>query len=175
MAGGSTILLGLAQLATITLASSISLQKRAPEYCGSGGISRLASLFDVNSATAFYSEYLAIPTVTVPATEILQTYTTATSTIDQHEATTQNVSTQTLWATISTTVATVPTTVATPVSTSVSISTFTVTPARAIIMTTAWYTAGAAKRDEAEFLQRAAETPAFVKGSALSAISSACS
>ncbi|EGX53113.1 hypothetical protein AOL_s00007g62 [Orbilia oligospora ATCC 24927] len=175
MAGVSTILLGLAQLAAIALASPISLQKRAPEYCSSGGISRLGSLLDVNSATAFCSEYLAIPTVTIPATETLQTYTTVTSTIDQYEATTQTISTQTLWATISTTVATVPTTVATSVSTSVSISTFTVTPARVTIATTAWYTAGVAKRDEAEVVKRAAETPAFVKGFAPHAISSACS
>ncbi|KAF3311896.1 hypothetical protein TWF173_007981 [Orbilia oligospora] len=69
----------------------------------------------------------------------------------------------------------IPTTVATSVSTSVSISTFTVTPARVTITTTAWYTAGVAKRDEAEVVKRAAETPAFVKGFAPHAISSACS
>ncbi|KAK6339929.1 hypothetical protein TWF718_009318 [Orbilia javanica] len=174
MVGVSTIILGLTQLAAIAIASPISLQKRAPEYCISGGFSRYAALFSVNSATAFCSEFLAIPTITVSATETLQTYTTVTTTVDQYEATTQTVSTQTLWTTISTTVATAPTTVATSVTTSVRVSTSTVTPATVTTTITAWYTLGVAKRGEPA-AKRAAETPNFVYGVAPIAVSSACS
>ncbi|KAK6499120.1 hypothetical protein TWF481_011691 [Arthrobotrys musiformis] len=173
MVGVSTIVWSLAQLAAITFASPISLQKRAPGYCSSGGIANIASRLNDDSATAFCSQYLAIPTVTIPATEVIQTYTTITSTVDEYQATTQTVSTQTVWSTISTTVATVPSTVATSVTTSISISTFVVTPATVTTTATVWYTPGVAKRDE-PIARRAAETPAVLLGVSPPAISSAC-
>ncbi|KAK6352126.1 hypothetical protein TWF730_008957 [Orbilia blumenaviensis] len=173
MVGVPTILVGLAHLAAVTFASPIALEKRAPEYCNSGGISRLASLLDSNSATAFCSQYLAIPTITVPATQTLESYTTVTATVDEYEATTQTVSTETLLFTVTTVVATVPTTVATSVQTSTSISTSTVTPDRVTITTTVWYTAGVQKR-EVGLEKRDIEVPGYIRGFASAVVSSAC-
>ncbi|KAF3927895.1 hypothetical protein ABW20_dc0106056 [Dactylellina cionopaga] len=96
---GRFIFLGIAQLASLTLASPLAvpdyklLDRRAPAYCGSGGISKLAFTLSASSATPFCSSYLSIQTVTIPATETLQTYTTVTATVDEYTATTQTVAT----------------------------------------------------------------------------------
>ncbi|KAK6523385.1 hypothetical protein TWF281_001365 [Arthrobotrys megalospora] len=174
MVAVSTIILGLAQLATLATASPLLHQKRAPGYCESGGISRLADFLiaDAPTATSFCSEFLAIPTITVPATQTIETYTTLTQTIDKFETRTETIATNTLRFTVTTTVATVPTVVATSSITRTDTLTSTVTPARVTTTTTVWYTRRPAKRDGIE--KRALPTPTYLLGFSGPAISSAC-
>ncbi|EPS42166.1 hypothetical protein H072_3953 [Dactylellina haptotyla CBS 200.50] len=175
--------LGLLQLASLATASPLligrdldsnidaNLYKRiAPPYCGSGGFSRFASVLVANSASSFCSGYLSIQTVSIPVTDTLQTYKTATATIDEYKSTTVVVATRTSYFTVSTTVNTVPTTVATRVTSSTSTITSRITPPATTETTTVWYTPGVAKRDGP-----GTSLPRYVAGFAPPAISSGCS
>ncbi|KAK6337232.1 hypothetical protein TWF718_010013 [Orbilia javanica] len=152
------------------------LQKRvAPAFCGSGGVSRLASRLAVNSAISFCSEYLGIETSTVSQTETSQTYTIATTTIDEFVSTTQTVLTETIVFTSTTTDTTRPTTVTTSTSISTLVSTITTYPSTVTITESIWYTSSTVKKRGVPAIETTTSVPGYLAGFAPPAISSGCS
>ncbi|KAK6526174.1 hypothetical protein TWF281_011209 [Arthrobotrys megalospora] len=170
--------LTIVNLAEYSIASPagerFDLQKRVvPDFCTSEGVSRLASLLSANTASPFCSEYLSTGTVTVSQTETSQTYTTATTTINEFISTTQTVLTETLAFTVTTTDATRPTVIATSTSISITTTTFTTYPVTVTVVTSVWYTSSTVKKRGA--IETTASVPAFLAGFAPPAISSGCS
>ncbi|KAK6506916.1 hypothetical protein TWF481_005374 [Arthrobotrys musiformis] len=152
--------------------SSPDLEERGLSFCEP--IQKVVSLLKVQQATAFCSSYLNIQTVSVPATQVVQTYLTTTATIDETVTQTVTAATDVLTFAETQVIATLPTTVAT--STLVVASTTTVfsTPPAKTVTTTTYTTAFAAKRDM-EIEARNIQIPPFIAGFAPPAISKACS
>ncbi|KAF3117353.1 hypothetical protein TWF103_007491 [Orbilia oligospora] len=170
----------IASLAELSFASPaggrFNLHKRVvPEFCGSGGLSRLASRLSANSATSFCNEYLGIETATVSQTETSQTYTIATTTIDVFISTTETVFTETISFTVTTTDATRPTTVATLTSIATSVSTITTYPATVTVITSTWYTSSTVKKRGIPVIETTVSVPDYLAGFAPPALSSGCS
>ncbi|KAK6513238.1 hypothetical protein TWF506_009398 [Arthrobotrys conoides] len=176
----SLLAFGFVNIAELSFASPagerLDLHKRvAPEFCSSGGLSRLASRLSANSATSFCSEYLGIETATISQTETSQTFTIATTTIDVFISTTETVVTETIALTVTTTDATRPTTVATSTSIINLASTVTTYPFTVTFITSTWYTSSTVKKRGIPIIETTASVPAYLVGFAPPAISSGCS
>ncbi|KAF3308348.1 hypothetical protein TWF173_001315 [Orbilia oligospora] len=176
----SLLVFTIASLAKLSFASlaggKFDLHKRVvPEFCSSGGLSRLASRLSANSATSFCNEYLGIETATVSQTETSQTYTITTTTIDVFISTTETVFTETIAFTVTTTDATRPTTVATLTSVATLVSTITTYPATVTAITSTWYTSSTVKKRGIPVIETTVSVPAYLAGFAPPAISSGCS
>ncbi|KAF3193517.1 hypothetical protein TWF225_010256 [Orbilia oligospora] len=151
---------------------SSPLEERGLSFCEP--IKKIVDLLKVQQATAFCSSYLKIGTVSIPATQVVQTYTTTTATVEETITAIVTAATDVLTFAETEVIATLPTIVATDTLVVDSTTTVFSTPPAKTVTTTTYTTAAAAKRDvEAE--KRNIKVPPFIGGFAPSVISKACS
>ncbi|KAK6521597.1 hypothetical protein TWF506_001810 [Arthrobotrys conoides] len=155
-----------------SLSSPLDLEERGLSFCEP--IKIIVEILKVQKATAFCSSYLKIQTVSIPATRVVQTYTTTTATVEETITAVVTAATDVLTFAETEVIATLPTIVATDTFIVDSTTTVFSTPAAKTVTTTTYTTAAAAKRDvEAE--KRNTKIPPFVAAFAPSVVSKACS
>ncbi|RVD88089.1 uncharacterized protein DFL_002287 [Arthrobotrys flagrans] len=148
------------------------LEERGLSFCEP--IQKIVSLLKVQQATAFCSSYLNIQTISIPATQVVQTYVTTTATVEETVTATVTAATDVLTFAETEVIATLPTTVATNTFVVDSTTTVFSTPAAKTVTTTTYTTAVAAKRD-VDLEKRNLKLPPYIAGFAPTVISKACS